>query len=51
MKFEIPVTGLGLGLGLGLDNDTDNELHPWLSKNVKKNAICFKLFWYKVFVH
>ena len=26
-------------------------LHLSPLKNVKKNAICFKLFWYKVFVH
>ena len=30
---------------------TDDLLHLKPLKNVKKNAIFFKLFWYKVFVH
>ena len=30
---------------------TDNILHLKPLKNVKKNAIFFKLFWYKVLVH
>ena len=30
---------------------TDDLLHLQVLKNVKKNAICFKLFWYKILVH
>ena len=30
---------------------TDIIISIALEKNVKKNAILFKLFWYKVFVH
>ena len=29
----------------------DNLLHLYPLKNVRKNAICFKLLWYKIFVH
>ena len=30
---------------------TDNKLYLWRLKNAKKNAVLFKLFWYKVFVY
>ena len=30
---------------------TDDLLHLKPLKNVKKNAIFFELFWYKIFVH
>ena len=30
---------------------TDNKLYLWPLKSAKKNALLFKLFWHKIFVH
>ena len=49
VKFDIHFLGLSWEIFLGVT--TDNILHLKPLKNVKKNAIFFKLFWYKVFVH
>ena len=49
MKFDIHFLGLPWEIFFGVT--TDDLLHLKPLKNVKKNAIFFKLFWYKVFVH
>ena len=49
VKFDIHFLGLPWAFFFGVT--TDNILHLKPLKNVKKNAIFFKLFWYKVLVH
>ena len=50
VKFDIYFLWLPWEIFFGVT--TDDLLHPLKPlKNVKKNAIFFKLFWYKVFVH
>ena len=49
VKFDIHFLGLPWEIFFGVT--TDDLLHLKPLKNVKKNAIFFKLFWYKVFVH
>ena len=49
VKFDIHFLGLPWEIFLGVT--TDNLLHLQCLKNVRKSAICFKLFWYKIFVH
>ena len=48
VKFDIHFLGLPWEIFFGVT--TDDLLHLKPLKNVKKNAIFFKLFWYKVFV-
>ena len=49
VKFDIHFLGLPWEFYFGVT--TDNILHLKPLKNVKKNAIFFKLFFYKIFVH
>ena len=49
MKIEIHFLRLPWEIFFGVI--TDDLLHLQVLKNVKKNAICFKLFWYKILVH
>ena len=49
MKFDIRFLGLPQEIFFGVI--TDDYLHLESLKNVKTNAIFFKSFWYKVFVH
>ena len=49
VKFDIYFLGLPYEIFFGVI--TDDRLHLQPLKNVKKNAIVYKLFWYKVFVH
>ena len=49
VKFDIHFLGLPWEIFFGVT--TDDLLHLKALKNVKKSAIFFKLFWYKVFVH
>ena len=49
VKFDFHF--LELTLEIFFDVTTDDLLHLKPLKNVKKNTICFKLFWFKVFVH
>ena len=49
MKFDFHFLVLQGGIVFGAI--TDIIISIALEKNVKKNAILFKLFWYKVFVH
>ena len=49
VKFDIHFLGLPWGIFFGVI--TDDYLHLQPLKNVKKNAIFFRLFWFKVFVH
>ena len=49
--WEIWLSFLGLPGEIFFGVITDDWLHLYALKNVKKNAIFFKLFWYKVFVH
>ena len=49
VKFDIHFLGLPWEIFFGVT--TDDLLHLKPLKNVKKNAIFFKLFRYKVFVH
>ena len=49
LKFDIHFLGLPWEIFFGVT--ADDLLHLKPLKNVKKNAIFFKLFWYKVFVH
>ena len=49
VKFDIHFLGLPCGIFFGLI--TDDQLHLKALKNLKKNAIFFKLFWYKFFGH
>ena len=50
VKFDIQF--LGLPWEIFFDVITDDQSHLYPLKNVKKkNAIFFKLFWYKVFAH
>ena len=48
VKFDIYFLGLPWEIVFGVI--TDNKLYLYLLKNVKRNAVLFKLFWYKVFV-
>ena len=48
MKIEIHFLRLPWEIFFGVI--TDDLLHLQVLKNVKKNAICFKLFWYKILV-
>ena len=49
VKFDIHFLWLPWEIFFGVT--TDDLLHLKSLKNVKKNAIFLKLFWYKVFVH
>ena len=49
VKFEIHFFGLPWEIFFGVT--TDDLLHLKPLKNLQKNAIFFKLFWYSVFVH
>ena len=49
VKFDIHFLGLPWEIFFGVTTDVLLHLKPL--KNVKKNSIFFKLFWYKVFVH
>ena len=50
MKFDIHFLGLPWEIFFGVI--TDDQLHLKPLKDVKKkNAMFFKLFWYKAFVH
>ena len=49
VNFDLHFLGLPWEIFFGVI--TDDLLHLKPLKNVKKNAIFFKLFWYKVFVH
>ena len=49
VKFDICFLGLSWKVFFGVI--TDDLLHLMPLKNVRKNAICFKLLWYKIFVH
>jgi len=49
VKFDVHFLGLPQELLFGVTTDHLLRLKPL--KNVKKNAIFFKLFWYKVFVN
>ena len=49
MKFDIRLLGLPWEIFFGVITDDQWHLQPL--KTVKKNAMFFKLFWYKVFVH
>ena len=48
VKFDIYFLGLPWEIVFGVI--TDNKLYLYPLKNVKRNAVLFKLFWYKVFV-
>ena len=48
VKFDIYFIGLPREIVFGVI--TDNKLYLYPLKNVKRNAVLFKLFWYKVFV-
>ena len=48
VKFDIYFFGLPWEKVFGVI--TDNKLYLYPLKNVKRNAVLFKLFWYKVFV-
>ena len=48
MKFDIHFLGLPWGIFFGVI--TDDYLHLKALKTVKKNAIFFISFWYKVYV-
>ena len=49
VKFDIHFFGLPWEIFFGVT--TDDLLHLKPLKNLQKNAIFFKLFWYSVFVH
>ena len=49
VKFDIYFLALPWEIVFGVITANESYLKPL--KNVKKNAVLFKLFWYKVFVH
>ena len=49
VKFDVNFLGVPCEIFFGVT--TDDLLHLKPLKIVKKNAIFFKLFWYKIFVH
>ena len=49
VKFDIHFLWFSQEIFFGVI--TDDLLNLSVLKNVKKNAISFKLFWYKIFVH
>ena len=49
VRFDIYFLGLLWEIFFGVT--TDDQLHLKALKNLKKNAIFFKLFWYKFFGH
>ena len=49
VKFDIHFLGLPWEIFFRVTKDDLLHVKPF--KNAKKNAIFFKLFWYKVFVH
>ena len=49
MKFDIYFLGLPSEIYFGVTTVGDDK--PFKNVCKKKNAIFFKLFWYKVFVH
>ena len=50
VKFDIHFLGLPREIFFSVLTDIDDWLYLKPLKNVKKNAIFFKLFWYKVFL-
>ena len=49
VKFDIHFLRLPCEIFFGVT--TDDLLHLKPLKNVRKNTICLKVFWYKILVH